>query len=147
MTNEIKYYKPCASCNNSECVFHGKGKEYICEDYEPCEDVVSRQAVHDLLATWLSDYLTEETREALEVIDGKVTDLPSVQPKQRVGRWIGHKVYKQSREQKVESVVYTCSPTESIECDQCRSLFLGEILVRRNYCPNCGAKMEVEDGK
>ena len=47
-------------------------------EQEPCEDAISRQEVQDLLATWLSDYLTDETREALETIDGKIGDMPSV---------------------------------------------------------------------
>ena len=46
-----------------------------------CEDCISREAVHDLIATWLSDYLLDDTREILEVIDEKVEDLPSVTPK------------------------------------------------------------------
>jgi hypothetical protein len=50
---------------------------------EPCEDTISRQEVQDLLVTWLSDYLTDETREVLETIDGKVGDMPPVTPKQR----------------------------------------------------------------
>ena len=39
---------------------------------------ISLEAVHDLIATWLDDYLSEETREALETIDGKIDDMPSV---------------------------------------------------------------------
>lgn len=31
-----------------------------------------------------------------------------------------------------------------IECDCCNSWFVSEHLVRRSYCPNCGAKMQVE---
>ena len=44
------------------------------------EDAISREEVHDLLVTWLNDYLTDETRDALEVIDAKIEDLPSVTP-------------------------------------------------------------------
>ena len=51
---------------------------------DPCPDCVRREEVHDLLATWLSDYLTDETRDALETIDGKVADLPSVTPSKPV---------------------------------------------------------------
>lgn len=47
-----------------------------------CNDCISREAVHDLIATWLSDYLLDDTREVLEVIDEKVEDLPSVIPKE-----------------------------------------------------------------
>lgn len=44
------------------------------------EDCISREAVHDLFATWLSDYITDETRETLETIEAKIEDLPSVKP-------------------------------------------------------------------
>lgn len=56
-------------------------REWGIEELEPCEDCISRAEVHDLLATWLSDHLTEETREALETIDGKIEDMQSVIPK------------------------------------------------------------------
>ena len=52
------------------------------------EDAISREEVHDLLVTWLNDYLTDETRDALEVIDAKIEDLPSVTPSRRKGHWI-----------------------------------------------------------
>ena len=42
------------------------------------DDAISRDAVHDLIATWLDDYLTDETREVLETIDAKIEDMPSV---------------------------------------------------------------------
>ena len=47
---------------------------------ETSEDCVSRDAVHSLIIPWLNDYLLDETREALETIDYKVEDLPSVIP-------------------------------------------------------------------
>lgn len=28
-----------------------------------------------------------------------------------------------------------------IECDQCRVWFLKDHLIRKSYCPNCGARM------
>ena len=43
-------------------------------EQQPSDDVISRGAVHDLIATWLSDYLLDDTREILEVIDEKVED-------------------------------------------------------------------------
>lgn len=44
-------------------------------------DCIRRSDVHDIFATWLSDYLTDDTREALETIEAKIADLPSVEPK------------------------------------------------------------------
>lgn len=48
---------------------------------QPCEDCISREEVQDLISRWLSDYLLDETREALETINYKVGDMPSVTPK------------------------------------------------------------------
>jgi len=31
-----------------------------------------------------------------------------------------------------------------IECDQCRVWFLKDHLIRKNYCPNCGAEMKIK---
>ena len=47
---------------------------------QPSEDCISREAVQDLISRWLSDYLLDETREALETINYKVGDMPSVTP-------------------------------------------------------------------
>lgn len=63
---------------------------------EPCEDCISRQAVYDLLATWLSDYLTVETREALETIVYKIEDIPSVNPQPKIGHCKECKWWKDS---------------------------------------------------
>ena len=50
-------------------------------EQEFCDDCISRSEVHDLLATWLFDNLSDATREALETIDGKIEDLLPVTPK------------------------------------------------------------------
>ena len=47
---------------------------------ETSQDCISREAVQDLISSWLSDYLLDETREALETINYKVGDMPSVYP-------------------------------------------------------------------
>lgn len=45
------------------------------------QDCISREEVQDLISRWLSDYLLDETREALETINYKVGDMPSVTPR------------------------------------------------------------------
>ena len=62
-----------------------KGYDYGVKDWfksktQPCEDAVSREEVQDLISIWLSDYLLDETREALETINYKVGDMPAVYP-------------------------------------------------------------------
>jgi hypothetical protein len=99
-------------------------------EQEPCEDCISRQAVQDLINTWLTDYLTEETREALEVINGKVGDMPSVQPTRPKGKWIPY----YDRWGDVITIV------SHFKCSVC-----GEYDYDKDkFCPNCGADMRGE---
>ena len=43
------------------------------------------------------------------------------------------------------------APTADVEpvrhgrCSQCACVFKKELLWKRNYCPSCGAKMDLED--
>lgn len=55
---------------------------------ETSQDCISREEVQDLISRWLSDYLLDETREALETINYKVGDMPPVKPKRPKGKWI-----------------------------------------------------------
>lgn len=32
-----------------------------------------------------------------------------------------------------------------LRCSQCACVFKKELLWKRNYCPNCGAKMDLDD--
>lgn len=50
---------------------------------EPCEDTISRQAAQDYIAKYLSQDLYYDVREAVEVIDEYIGDLPPVTPKQK----------------------------------------------------------------
>ena len=102
-----------------------------------CEDCVSREAVHNLIIPWLNDYLLDETREALETIDYKIEDLPSVTPQytdaeqQKIGHW-----------EKVNTAREYNSDT--YECSECKYIIWTYKDADRkwNYCPKCGAKME-----
>lgn len=117
------YYKDLAQSYEKTIV---KLTEAIAER-QPNEDCVSRKAVHDLIATWLSDYLTDETREALETIDGKVEDLPPVTPTRKKGEWI----------------VEVWNNKEHHTCSSCQHIIDYEPCY--HYCPMCGAEMESED--
>ena len=90
---------------------------------EPCDDVVSREAVHDLIAHLLSDYLHDEDRLKIENLDIQVEDLPSVTPKQKAGYWRHY-----------EGMLY---------CSKCGAEFYDEIMEHcgddvPKYCPDCG---------
>lgn len=67
---------------------------------------------------------------ALELF-GNAEQLPSAQPERKTGRWIYDN----------EAYPYG-NPCGHYDCDQC-----GESVPHKtNFCPNCGAKMEVEHG-
>lgn len=55
-------------------------------EQEPCDDCISRQAVQDYIAKYLSQYLYDDVREAVEVIDEYIGELPSVKPQEP--KWI-----------------------------------------------------------
>ena len=102
-----------------------------CEDQQPCEDAVNRQAVHSLMAMLLSGYLYDEDREKIELIDAEIAELSSVTPKEKTGMWINDWEMGMS------------------ECSCCGENYLWEDhkgTENFHYCPNCGARMqEVEE--
>ena len=59
-------------CDSWDCIF------------EPCEDAISRQAVQDYIAKYLSQYLYDDVREAVEVIDEYIGELPPVNPTKNI---------------------------------------------------------------
>lgn len=85
------------------------------------EDVISRQtllkyATYVELANGNKGWVVEK---------GFIEDIPSIQPKQRIGHWkpIG-------RLDDMDCICHLCS-----ECQK-------PFPWKTNYCPNCGAKME-----
>lgn len=90
---------------------------------KPCEDCVSRQdAVNACRNGWGYD------DETIEHIVGNILGLPPVTPIQRMGKWID----TGQCEEWYRNV---------LECSLCG----GEVMFDENYCPKCGAKMEVYD--
>lgn len=105
-------------------------------EQDPCEDAISRQAVLDCLkATNLKkfDFILEAR--------GKIQSLPSVTLAEKVGRWINHREHCEINNLIPSGLgsYFWCS-----ECD----CGIDNKEWHRNYykyCPNCGAKMEVEE--
>lgn len=99
-------------------------REWGIEELEPCEDAISRQAVQDYIAKYLSQYLYNDVREAVEVIDEYIGELPSVTPQPKTGHWI-------------------LTDDDLVYCSECEdSYYARPIDASWYYCPHCGAKME-----
>lgn len=91
---------------------------------EPSEDAISRQAVLNTLDK-MDDALDEDrTVEIYKMLLTEcVTVLPSVTPKQKMGRWV------------------KISPARIYECSECgQNVMTGDIDAYR-HCHGCGAKM------
>ena len=98
-------------------------REWDAEEIEPCNDCISRQAVLDMMQMRMSD---KELYMA-------VYDLSPVTPQPKIGHWIMTGDYHASAFGNIEYV----------KCSCCREYSLEE----GNYCSNCGAKMQEDEGK
>ena len=86
------------------------------EKEKSCADCISRQAVLDAISNEKYHYWA---------LFEYVKQLPPVTPAEKVGYWIDHQE---------DRWIYA-------KCSECNTVH----DARTNYCPNCGAKMEVTD--
>lgn len=99
---------------------------------QPCEDCVSRKEVIDIINfedKWLFDAKSHnaDTKIAFSGLNSRVKDLPSVQSTRPTGRWIDIQYFKND-----DTYYRPKCPFCSIEPKE-----------YSNFCPNCGARMEV----
>ena len=95
------------------------------------DDLVSKQAVIEHLSKRLYETAlnnVDKSEVYTDIAENRLTvwvdELPSVQPKEKTGHWnteIGYDIER------------------TVMCDQCRKM----AYEPSNYCPYCGAKMEV----
>ncbi len=105
----------------NNCTKYDTLKRMLDELTEPCDDAISRQAAIDTLDNtdkFMDEDRTVETYKALLKECYEV--LPSVTPKQKMGRWI--------------------SSVNDNTCSICGEHSL--TYWKSKFCPNCGAKME-----
>jgi len=120
----------CGKCEylvNDEIFDEDSGEEYdvsYCTKQQPYEDCISREAVKDIIHKYKNDGSC-----CLSWVSDSICELPSIQPNAKVGHWITLPPIKHIRQ---VGNYYRCS--------ECAVSVMSEL----NYCPNCGAKMEVE---
>ena len=95
---------------------------------EPCEDCISRQAVRDVIFAECSGAKLDIDFAKVLLLQRAIKALPPVTPQQKIGWWI--RVNK-----------------DKLKCSECEVVHFIAQYPRAtiNYCPNCGAKMEVEE--
>ena len=92
-------------------------------EVEPCEDAISREEM--LKYQWyLHGKMSNEENHKLWQF---IKSLPSVTPKQKTGKW--------------NILGYDDPSVRFYKCSECHM----KITLKFNYCPNCGAKMEVKN--
>ena len=114
---------------------------------QPCEDAISRHAVLDIITfedKWLFDAKShnKDTEIAFSSMKSKISEMPSVTPQQRTGRWI-----MPVQDDGMSDPIYY-----QVRCSECGfdldpqtwHMELHQYGADK-YCPNCGAKMEVEE--
>lgn len=67
----------------------------------------------------------------IEIDEAPAADVAPV----RHGRWIIHQAFEGKR--------HNCN--ECIECSECNTWFGHDCYAKTNYCPYCGAKMDLPD--
>ena len=106
-----------------------------------CGDAVSRQAVLEAIEDDRrnGNYSCFASNNDAECFKQIISELPSVTPQQRTGRW--------------EWVQYDYNPKlGNWHCSECRSVVMECVdkneksyIPLYKYCPQCGCKMEVEE--
>ena len=92
-------------------------------------DLINRQAAIKLLEDWADGYSYLEV--PVDSIAHKLNELPTAEPKK--GKWIEKNIHSNWS----DWTLYFCS--------ECGKQF--KDLEERNFCPNCGARMEEKNNE
>ena len=63
-----------------------------------------------------------------------IQDAPTIEPERKKGKWVDKDLYKHTMARTLDGYTF---------CNKCNHH--EEYGYRSNYCPNCGARMEVEE--
>lgn len=76
----------------------------------------------------------------ISIAIGKVCDAPTIEPERKTGHWIFHETQNDRYD---DMTCPFCKKTYTV--DAYRIDDIGFTAEDFNYCPNCGAKMEVDE--
>ena len=101
---------------------------------QPSDDCISRAEALKEIENEKQGWELGETRYAIDECHTRIAELPSVTPQPKIGHW--------------EYVQYDSNPNiGNWHCSECRGICteMHSIEDAYNYCPNCGAKIEVAE--
>lgn len=105
-------------------------------EQEPCNDAISRQAAIDCLNADFTIDGKENMETVVDYINGafkQIKALPSITPQQKIGYWTRELIINE----------YGGCIGAKMICSECGQD--NGYDKRMKFCPNCGAKMEVEE--
>ena len=111
-------------------------------EQEPWEDCIGREETKQFLYERIDRLNDDELYDIFsKIIDDMYNELPPVTPQSKIGHWIGHREH-------CENLGVMPSGLGAYEwCSNCDCGIDVREWHRNNYnfCPNCGAKMGVEE--
>ena len=108
----------------------------VTQQPEKCGDCISREEAKQFLYERLDRLNDDELYDIFSrIIDDMYNELPSATPKPKIGRWI-----KTHKAVMGDGYMWYCNKCEhQVYQDSSRP------YPSEKFCPNCGAKMEVDD--
>lgn len=156
--------KICGTCRNEDtyhCVECENKSDY--EQSQADGDLISRQAVQNYIAHFLSLYLQDNVREAVEAIDEVIGDMPSVvipsdhdgckdckyetYPEYYYPCCECKQNYMDEWQKKLHWIHRNDDYTDWLECPNCGYGSEGEVKYGEGtpFCPHCGERLENEN--
>ena len=108
-------------------------------EQQPCEDCISREAVFEQINDWQKDEFLSVTNP-LYYLHKRINSLPSVTSQQKAtGSWVEKQVVDNEEVEIEQWQSARCS-----KCDKYHTTPYAYFFYDYNYCPICGARMEVD---